>query len=461
MNNLAHRDILQKIFILATGGAANTRELISLHGLIKEDGDASELVRGVNQYMKEISNIKGTAAAVSDVVFHAAGVKLSEVDSIAVAKEIDRGGLSWAEAFGVCINSNGSLGGTLSNRAKLANDFVLSLESEGKADWFNGNAITTAVKNLLGGVQLDQESQLVGEIGLKALAGNLASDGLFISVDAKYLKDATVFVDANKDSALSPGEWAAPLGADGRFFIKGDVQGGKIVVANIGAEPGKAGLSAPLGAAIISPVTTMVQSIYESGGAASVGHAETILRQILNLSAETSLLVESSNTTSISPEMLEKASLWGESIRSALQKANESISLGQNKPQAGGAEEVGTQPTEIPVGKRVDLPKNPSDVLSPKAYDASMDAFVFYDKIEERTFAKIHNFGQDDNIIFNGEFTSVEVRTFGRDLRVDVRLSDSSYNQVTLVGVLNSGESITSIDGFNARSDLGDIYFIN
>lgn len=103
-----------------------------------------------------------------------------------------------------------------------------------------------------------------------------------------YLSGATVFVDTNGDHALSAGEASTTSDSQGNFTLPG---GGGPIVA-IGGSDIATGLAfegfmaAPSGASVITPLTTLVQLLVESGVADPVG---TVL-QALGLPAGVDLL---------------------------------------------------------------------------------------------------------------------------------------------------------------------------
>jgi len=94
-----------------------------------------------------------------------------------------------------------------------------------------------------------------------------------------YLSGATVFVDTNGDHALSAGEVSTTSDSQGNFTLPG---GGGPIVA-IGGSDIATGLafegymSAPSGATVITPLTTLVQLLIENGVADPVG---TVLRAL-------------------------------------------------------------------------------------------------------------------------------------------------------------------------------------
>ena len=122
-------------------------------------------------------------------------------------------------------------------------------------------------------------------IDVGAVTG-VASDG--------YLAGATVFVDSNRNGQLDAGEASAVTDAAGRFQILVLGSGPLRAMNGVSTDTGLANgmvLSAPSGATVINPLTTLIQAVVEqSGGALSVAEAETQVQNALGLDASLDLL---------------------------------------------------------------------------------------------------------------------------------------------------------------------------
>ncbi|TYL88730.1 hypothetical protein FXB40_37695 [Bradyrhizobium rifense] len=104
-----------------------------------------------------------------------------------------------------------------------------------------------------------------------------------------YLSGATVFVDANVDHALSAGEVSTTSDSQGNFMLPGGGGGALVAIGGTDIATGlafKGFMSAPSGATVITPLTTLAEMLTESGVADPVG---TVL-QALGLPAGTDLL---------------------------------------------------------------------------------------------------------------------------------------------------------------------------
>lgn len=292
MSSVAIQKILQEIFILATGHAANAEGVAVLEGMSGPNGDYAPLLKLINDFMGGVSASQGTATAVSNVLFNGTGLRLA--DANAIAGQIDGGHMSWVEAFAICVNLTDSLGQTLNNRAEVAHEFNSNLAVAGKSAWFNGEAVNQAVKNLLQGIGDSSTSLSNGQKGFDALVANLKSNGIQSAVVDGYVRGATVFVDANNDGIMNANEWRTTTDAAGNYVLPANTAGGKIIASG-GTDimTGKAFqgvLTAPAGSTVVNPLTTLIQSLVESGRASSVDSATTMLRNALDLPSQINLL---------------------------------------------------------------------------------------------------------------------------------------------------------------------------
>ncbi|NDH54774.1 MAG: hypothetical protein EBY24_23005, partial [Betaproteobacteria bacterium] len=132
------------------------------------------------------------------------------------------------------------------------------------------------LQQVLLGVSTLTSSVLAAKARFDAPLAGVAQDG--------YLSGATVFVDANGDGQLSAGEvsvvtdakggFSLPAGAFGVLVIKGGVD----ISTNL---PFTGSLSAPAGATVINPLTTLQQGFVEQGK--SVAQAQQAVSTALGL----------------------------------------------------------------------------------------------------------------------------------------------------------------------------------
>ncbi|NBQ71126.1 MAG: hypothetical protein EBU46_20755, partial [Nitrosomonadaceae bacterium] len=163
-----------------------------------------------------------------------------------------------------------------------------------KSDYFDGIAVDSAVKNNLQGIGASSISLSNGKSAFSDLIARLKAGGIESSVADGYVKNATVFVDANGDGLLSAGEWSGTTDAGGNFLLPKDVSGGKIIAFGgtdiMTGKPFQGVLTAPVGSTVVNPLTTLAQQLIEDGKAATVESALDMVQKALNLPENTVIM---------------------------------------------------------------------------------------------------------------------------------------------------------------------------
>ncbi len=143
----------------------------------------------------------------------------------------------------------------------------------------SGSVITGLPRRLIQADDIDSlpgAGGVSGGDGVEVLAGQVV-DG--------YVANATVFRDANNNGALDDGESFTTTDIDGNFTLEGG-SGPLIAVGGTDVSTGLAFegvLKAPEGSTVITPLTTLVQQLVETGDTADA--AETKVKQALGIDA--------------------------------------------------------------------------------------------------------------------------------------------------------------------------------
>ena len=109
-----------------------------------------------------------------------------------------------------------------------------------------------------------------------------------------YLAGATVFADSNGNGQQDPGEAATVTDANGNFqlFVVGGVP--LVALGGVNTDTGlanKVALTAPVGASVINPLTTLVQAmVIQGAGSIDAATAEAQVKATLGLDANLNLL---------------------------------------------------------------------------------------------------------------------------------------------------------------------------
>ena len=166
------------------------------------------------------------------------------------------------------IHALGSDVSTIANRVSYASDFTAALDTPAKIAGYAGTGATNAARSAVSAVHADATSLSTAKSALTTTVTTVVAASTTHGLLADgYIKDATVFADANGDGVWNPGEAKATTDANGNFSLHGGTgkiiaSGGTDISTNL---PFGGMLSAPDGASVINPLTTLVQSMVESG----------------------------------------------------------------------------------------------------------------------------------------------------------------------------------------------------
>ena len=283
--------LLQEVFILATGKGANASAIQALEGL-QDNGNWQPLVDAINAYMSGQAAVYGHTATIQQLALQGLNLALDDTTAGSIAQLVSSGQMSWADIFIWSINNADAGGKTLDNRAEAANEFMTKLGVAGKSSLQTGAAVDNAVKNLLQSIGSDGNSLASGKAGLDALVTGLSVQGIRSVVVDGYVKDATVFADANGDGVQNDGEWSATTDEGGNYVLPADTVGAKIVAFGgtdiLTGKDFKGALTATLGSTVVNPITTLIASLTDSGQ--SVSEAIATLQTGLGLPTSVSLL---------------------------------------------------------------------------------------------------------------------------------------------------------------------------
>ncbi len=96
-----------------------------------------------------------------------------------------------------------------------------------------------------------------------------------------YLNGATVFIDQNHNQKLDPGEISTVADVQGNFSFKGQETYGGVLLAENGRDIStgqffQAQYSAPAGSSVITPLTTLLQSVIQQGQLSQLSQAQAV-----------------------------------------------------------------------------------------------------------------------------------------------------------------------------------------
>ncbi|MBI2768816.1 MAG: hypothetical protein HYX47_04295 [Burkholderiales bacterium] len=273
---------LEQLVILATGSGASAATLAALGSV--PDG---ALTGVVDRFLSSVAAGTGATKTFQQVVRNGLGVALSDAQAASLVSELAKAGVdSWGKIVQLLIDKQGGVFDVLDARADAGLAFNSALAASGKSAFFDRAAVAAAVGGLLQTIGTSASSAAAANDGLTALAGRLTKAGIMGSVVDGYVAGATVFADANGNHQLDAGEWSTRTDASGNFVLSGDVTGTLVASGGTDLQTGKAFggmLTALPGGSLLNPVTTMIEAMVSSGGAATVEQAIAKVAVALNL----------------------------------------------------------------------------------------------------------------------------------------------------------------------------------
>ena len=148
-----------------------------------------------------------------------------------------------------------------------------------------------------------------------------------------YIEGATVFADADGDGVLDAGEAFAVTGDDGAYSLT-NAEGRLVLLGGDGAIDAATGLTfrgqleAPAGSSVVTPLTTIISKLVESGSAADAASAQVMVKTALGIASTEDLLTF---------DPIEAALSGGSSASDGLEIAKAGVVLQNLAIQAGSA----------------------------------------------------------------------------------------------------------------------------
>ncbi|MEJ5975353.1 SdiA-regulated domain-containing protein [Novosphingobium sp. PS1R-30] len=142
----------------------------------------------------------------------------------------------------------------------------------------NGTITTLSAVGANDAFKAISDANEIGSPGGVALNKGTVADG--------YLSGATVFIDANGDGLLTAGEASTTTDSQGKFTFFSNATGPIRAVGGVNTDtnlPNNLVLSAPDGATVVNPLTTLIQTLVDSGKTAA--QAEAAVKQAFGLDA--------------------------------------------------------------------------------------------------------------------------------------------------------------------------------
>jgi hypothetical protein len=293
----AHIDsTLQKIFVLCAGMAADTRVATALAQQVESTGSWQPVQDLVQGYLGALAAAIGAPALLKQMAWQGLAYEMSDAEAQALAAQIASGSTSWSALVArVVAGLGGDFDLALAHKAEAAEAFTTALQTQGKGDlYFGGANLLGGVRALLAGVNAQDGSIREAEDSLRELVDQMGSSGLAVKATDGYLSGASVFVDANGNGMRDASEPLLTTDAGGNIALGTGAAAGSLVAT--GGTDLLTGcsfdgiLTAPAGATVITPLTTLVDSLLRAGAVHSAQAGSTLVEQVLGLPASLNLL---------------------------------------------------------------------------------------------------------------------------------------------------------------------------
>jgi len=279
MLNSTIQTTLEKAFVLCAGIPADTILAGSLQAQIEREGHWGAMDREVNAYFWYEANRIGSSALITKMAEQGFNLKLSPAQAGALAAAIDSGQNTWSELVWQALSYTGQLGATLANKAQAAQAFTDALLATGNGGFYSGAGLYGGLQMLLSGVDEDPASVAGARASLEQLAAHLSAGGITGKAIDGYLVGATVFVDSNGNGTLDSGEISTTTDGNGDFTLPSGLPGQLVAFGGTDLMTGQGFegvLTAPVGATVITPLTTLVAALHDAGSDSAAAAAALV-----------------------------------------------------------------------------------------------------------------------------------------------------------------------------------------
>lgn len=284
--------IVHKIIVLATGipGSESIRDEVM--AMYEANGSWNEVADVLDAYMNSLlaQNSDGIPGMIRQLANNGFGAAISLQDAEALTQEFAAAGIeTWSGLFEwLHVNVDGDLAATWSNRADSAASFTSLLGSLNKNDDYDGAQVINAAREWMSGIGASDESVQAAKDAASKLVARFEDGKVKGTAIDGYVAGATVYIDVNNNGQHDEGEPITTTDERGDFtFDEDNLPAGKLVGSGgidlATGQPFTGEMTAPSGAAVLSPLTTLVQQMMEATPGRSQSDVEDIVFRALNL----------------------------------------------------------------------------------------------------------------------------------------------------------------------------------
>lgn len=287
-------EILQK-FHLTLLGVPIEKDLLQAVVQRGESQGWGWLVDLINGFLSAQAAVSDATTVVQSLAKNGFGLSLSREQARVFSAAIEQGQQTYVGLLEIAIlQLGGELAATLTAKEQAATRYMNAAAAQGKDGLDNGVALQTAIRSILLGINQNPKSLSNGNDALDNLLASLQAGGLSMRIMDGYVAGALVYVDENGDGVLNAGEWSGKTNASGSVLLPTSAKAGKVMASGgvdiLTGKPFTGVLTAPSGSTVVSPITTMVDSLVSSGQASDVISAAAQVQRALGIPENVSAL---------------------------------------------------------------------------------------------------------------------------------------------------------------------------
>lgn len=275
-------NIVQKIFLLATGVPASVKLRAEILNDYASTGNWQAVATHIDDYMNAQLPLipTGVSGLLQKVASNALGLKLTDSEAAqAVQDLLDHGIDTWSKLFMFVIGElDVEKQHVLEQRSIAAESFTNSLAHLGKDNDYHSSAIFNAVREWIQGVGQSNISMVVAQQSIDALIARFADGTVHGTAMSPYVSGATVFIDKNDNGVWDTDEHYTLTDEFGGFSLIRDVSDRHYIAAGgIDSATGKPfaeTLMAPEGAIVMTPLTALIKMMLHNDQAPNIDTAE-------------------------------------------------------------------------------------------------------------------------------------------------------------------------------------------
>jgi hypothetical protein len=331
----------------------------------------------INDYLMGLAKTSSHASVVGMLAKNGWGLNLSASDQAFWGEILKGGGITYTWLINLAIDTVGGAGkDTMTQREQVAQRYSAAAETAKKSALDEGAVAKAALNSLLMGVNETAKSVTQANSALDQFLASLESTGVSLTIIDGYISGANVLVDANGNGVQDPGEYSGKTDASGKVVLPSSAPAGK-VIATGGTDllTGKAFtgvLSAPQGATLVTPISTLVESLVSQGLATDLFAATSQVQTALGIPSTVNALTfdplaslsSSTDSTANKQAALSLLSVQ-QQVATVIAQASTSISKGTTAVENNNASQAVVSALASAISSSVKSSTTPTTPTSP------------------------------------------------------------------------------------------------